>query len=335
LALGVKVPKFMDKVLPFPRLGPYELLLVLGEGATASVYLARDSDGMLVALKVLREHLRDDEVYVREFVREARLGSRIIHPNVGRVLGCREEDAALYIVLEYVPGVTLAALVRGWEDGAEDSEIAENSKGLPVPVATRIVVDLLRGLHAAHEAAPALVHRDVSPQNVVVGADGTTKLVDFGTAKAAESTGITGVGVVKGKLRYMAPEQLSGSPLDRRVDVWAAAVVWWEAIAGERLFHGAESAAVFEIVRGRIRPFPATVESPPEALLAVLASALRVAPDARPPSAAAFADAVEHAAKEANISIGYEAVVAAVDAVAGARLRARASSLAQGAITKP
>jgi serine/threonine-protein kinase len=196
---------------------------------------------------------------------EARVAARIRHPNVVPVLDAGEQDGRVFLVMEYVEGDSLLALQRF----AQRTETR-----IPLPVVGRIVADALAGLHAAHELtgpdgrAMELVHRDFTPHNVLVGSDGITRLSDFGIAKTAENLGLTRTGLVKGKVRYMAPEQALGHALDRRCDVWAAGVVAWELLTGERLVRADnEAMALLSLIQvepprvtSRRRDIPAEID---------------------------------------------------------------------------
>jgi serine/threonine-protein kinase len=218
----------------FPeRVGRYEILLPIASGGMATVYLARMQGPhgfeREVALKLVHAHLREDPFFSRELLDEANLAAKIRHPNVVPVLEAGEDRFGVFLVMEYVEGDTLAGITR---------------RGGPLPphIAARILTDALAGLHAAHELTDGhgtplgLVHRDFSPQNVLIGTDGMTRLADFGVAKAASRVGHTATGVMKGKVAYMSPEQAQGQALDRRCDVWAAGVVAWEVVAGRKLY---------------------------------------------------------------------------------------------------
>ncbi len=230
---------------PFPeRVGRYELLLPIASGGMGTVYLARTTGlggfEKEVALKLTHSHLRDESGFATALVDEANLAGRIRHPNVVSVLDVGEDPHGVFLVMEYVEGETLAGLARL----ADDAQVR-----IPESVTLRIVVDVLAGLHAAHELRDAsgdlmgLVHRDVTPHNVLVGVDGISKLTDFGVAKAATRLAMTGTGLIKGKVAYMAPEQALGHPLDRTCDIWAVGVVVWELLAGTRLHPTTNDAA--------------------------------------------------------------------------------------------
>ncbi len=245
---------------PTTRLGRYELHFRLAAGGMATVYLARiaaqNAFEKWVAVKVIHPHMATDRGYVRMFLDEARLAARMDHPNLCHVFDFGDDHGAYYLAMEYLHGETLSAVLRH----------AIRERPLPIAFGVRIVADAARGLHAAHElrgadGAPAgVVHRDVSPQNIFVLYDGVAKVVDFGIARSDErTTEKTRTGVVKGKLAYMAPEQLVGAPLDRRVDVFALGIVLWECTLGRRLFQRPNDAeTMFAVVRAEI-PSPASI----------------------------------------------------------------------------
>src|SRR5262245_23997993 len=210
----------------FPeRVGRYELLLPIGTGGMATVYLARV--GVIgdihreVALKLLHPFIQGDEERHSKtsLIEEAKLAVRIRHPNVVPVVEVGDGPHGVFLVMDYVEGDTLSGLNR---------IMRANHTTIPLNIAGRILMDALAGLHAAHELKDDLgqpldlVHRDFSPQNILVGADGISRLTDFGVAKAAGQIGVTSSGVIKGKVAYMAPEQALGKRVDRRCDVWAA-----------------------------------------------------------------------------------------------------------------
>jgi serine/threonine-protein kinase len=195
-----------------------------------------------VAIKRLHPQLAANEDIASMFAAEARLSARVVHANVVPVLDVVSADGELLLVMEYVHGESLSRLL---------SHARKTGTPVPVPIVVTVLADVLHGLHAAHEAtgedgAPlGLVHRDVSPQNILVGADGVTRVVDFGIAKAVGQGTITRDGPLRGKIPYMAPEQLLRRAIDRRVDVYAAGVVLWEALAGRRLFEGDDEPTLF------------------------------------------------------------------------------------------
>ena len=237
-----------------PRLlGRYALFDEIASGGMATVHLGRLTGAVgfsrTVAIKRLHPQFAKDPEFVSMFLDEARLAGRIRHPNAVSTLDVLSLENELFLVMEYVHGESLAKLAR-----------VAASKGQPVPagIAAAVLSNTLQGLHAAHEAKDehgvplGIVHRDVSPQNVLVGIDGTARVLDFGVAKAAGRLQTTREGQVKGKLAYMAPEQLSGGQVTRQTDVYAAGVVLWELLSGRRLFEGDnEAMLLMRVLEGR------------------------------------------------------------------------------------
>jgi serine/threonine-protein kinase len=193
----------------------------------------------LVAAKRLHPELTEDPEFVTMFYDEARIASLIHHPNVVPVLDVVVTETEVMLVQEYVHGVPLSVLMR---------RARQSLKPIPMPISVAIVVGMLAGLHAAHEAKDDLgvplevVHRDVSPQNVMLSTEGVPRVLDFGIAKARTSSHQTRPGVVKGKLSYMAPEQLRVDPVTRRADVYSAGIVFWELLANRRVVEGLDDA---------------------------------------------------------------------------------------------
>ncbi|MBI5513533.1 MAG: serine/threonine protein kinase [Deltaproteobacteria bacterium] len=277
-----------------PRLasvGRLQVLSELGSGGMASVYLARDPQrDEPVAVKVLHPHLLDDPLFVDMFLDEARVVARLRHPNVVPLYEVLQDDDTLAAILGYVEGDTLAALVRG--------AIAREVH-LPLGVVLRVALDALAGLHAAHELTDELgsplqvVHRDVSPHNILVGVDGSARLLDFGVAKAENRITQTRGGVIKGKLAYMAPEQVAGLAIDRRVDVFALGVTLWEALTLRSLFDGdSDVERVQKVTRCEVPTLTHFDPALPEGLDACVRGALALRPAGRYPSAEAFASAL-------------------------------------------
>lgn len=289
-------------IAPPVVLGSYELHGAIAAGGMATVHLARvRKTGRIVAVKRLRPELADDPNFVTMFLDEARLAGQIVHENVVRTLDVVEQGSESYIVMEYVEGDTLSRLLRTYAPPAFD-------------VIARVALDLLRGLHASHVArgpdgSPlGVVHRDVSPQNVLVDVHGLARVIDFGVAKAHGRMQLTRDGEIKGKLGYMAPEQLEGQPTTIRSDIYAAAVVLWELLTGKRLFRGDnEGVVVTRILRGEITPptemwrqharhtLSFFAKKQLEALDALTMRALALRPENRFETAAAMADELERA----------------------------------------
>lgn len=263
-------------VRPRARFGKYELIAPLGTGGMAQVLVARtwgpEGLGKLVALKRILPHLTDDTAMVEQFLDEARVALRLAHPNLVSVYDFGELAGTHYIAMELVRGVDLDRLIQ--------SALGP----LMPPVAAGIVAQVLAGLHAAHEvrgedgALLHLVHRDLSPHNLMVGFDGRAKILDFGVAKARRQRTVTVPGIVKGKPLYMSPEQALGERVDRRSDLFAMGLILYEALTGQRPFdRGAELANMEAIVEEPVtRPRQVSL-----ALWEVLARALEKDPARR------------------------------------------------------
>lgn len=263
----------------------------IASGGMASVYLARGVGPLgferPVAIKACHPHLLDGDDRRNAFLDEARVAARIHHPNVVATLDVVVHDGTVVIVMEYVEGLTVAGLLK--------------QAPLPVQVALRVIGDALAGLHAAHELRDeqgillGVVHRDVSPQNILVGIDGFAKLADFGVFKGSERMApSTASGDLKGKLGYVAPEVYRGEPVTRRADVFAMGVVLWESLAGKRLFGQTTHAAVMhDSLRGNVPSLPALRDDVPAEIDGVIARALAVDPEERFATAEDFANALE------------------------------------------
>jgi tRNA A-37 threonylcarbamoyl transferase component Bud32 len=281
------------------RVDRYRLFDEIGAGGMARVHLGKlvgaQGFARVVAIKRLHPHLVADAAARAMLVDEARLSSRVVDPHVVRVLDVIDHEGDVALVMEYVLGEALSRA------------LAERRELVPLPVAVAIVTDVLAGLHAAHEARGAdgrplgIVHRDVSPQNVLVGIDGRARVIDFGIAKAANRIARTQSGVTKGKHAYMAPEQLLGQPVSREADVYAAGVVLWEVLTGKPLFDGGDGEGIALRVAQSVTT-GASDERPevPRALDAILLRALSLRPADRPPTAAAFAEGLARAVKPAS-----------------------------------
>ncbi|MCC6214318.1 MAG: serine/threonine protein kinase [Polyangiaceae bacterium] len=302
------------------RLDRYELVAEIASGGMATVFLARLS-GMggfqrFVAIKRLHPHLAGEQEFVDMFLDEARLAAQIHHPNVVPILEVGASDRGYYIVMEYIEGDTLARLL---------ARAATVGGRVPASIGVRVLVDTLAGLHAAHELHDhegrlvELVHRDVSPQNVLVGVDGLTRITDFGVARAESRLSATRVGQLKGKIAYMAPEQAAGSPdVDRRADVFSAGIVLWEVLAGRRLFKAENEAATLSRVVSE--PIPRLTQIVPEISLRLSAVAMKALDrdiEKRFQSCREFADALEEAATASKTISSQRDVAAYVTEVLG------------------
>ena len=294
-----------DRLRPEPRVvDRYVIGEEIASGGMATVHIGRlvgpIGFARTVAIKRLHPNLAKDSEFVKMFMDEARLAARIRHPNVIATIDVLAREDELLLVLEYVNGDSLAKLVRA-------AKRTEPSGRVPLPIALAIVHGVLCGLHAAHEAtteqgAPmGIVHRDVSPQNILVGADGVPRVIDFGVAKAFANVQTTRDGQLKGKLGYMSPEQVRGDALDRRADVFAAAVVLWELVTGQRLFRHEEPVAVINEVLAGMVLLPSTYEpSLPDGLDEVVMRGVAVERELRYETCRDFAVAIERVAPMAN-----------------------------------
>ncbi|MBX3210914.1 MAG: protein kinase [Labilithrix sp.] len=284
-------------------IGRYALFDALASGGMATVHLGRllgpVGFGRTVAVKRLHSHYTTDPDFVTMFMDEARIVARIRHPNVVPMVDVIESGKGLFLVMEYVHGESLSRLLRTCRAAQE---------AVPLKIASSIMHAILLGLHAAHETKGAggelldVVHRDVSPQNIIVGADGVARVLDFGVAKAAGRAQVTREGQIKGKLTYMSPEQIRGK-VDRRADVFAAAVVLWEALAGRRFHDGAKDVEIVtRVVQGQFpKPSELRPEIPPE-LDAIVMRGLEIDVDARYQDARSMALDLERKVGLANPS---------------------------------
>lgn len=266
------------------HVGRYQIIRRLALGGMAELYLARQLGDAgyekVVALKRVLPHLAEDPAFVTMFLNEARLASGLNHSGIAQVMDFGTEAGEHFMTLEYVHGRSVLQLLR------------EAGRTLPRAVALTIVHEVAGALHYAHERnGPdgqrlGLVHRDVSPSNVLVSYDGDVKLVDFGIAKATAHSQATQTAAIKGKIAYMAPEQLRGDTLDRRSDVFALCVVFYELVLGKRCFSApGEFALINRVAEARFtKPSKVDPEIEPE-LEALISEGLSADPDGRPKSA--------------------------------------------------
>ncbi|HEY0133646.1 MAG TPA: serine/threonine-protein kinase, partial [Nannocystis sp.] len=275
-----------ELVVARQSVGRYELVQRLGHGGMATVYLGRvtGSAGFekLVAVKVIHPHLAAEPEFVDMFLEEARIAAKIQSPHVAGILDLGQDDGLHFMVMEYIDGETVSALLR---------QLRPRDERLPLPVVLQVLMDACEGLTAVHELRDpdgnpyGLVHRDMSPQNLMVGFDGWTKIVDFGLVKATGKRH-THTGHLRGKLAYMSPEQARGKPLTASADLFALGVVLWELLTGKRLFAGDSDAETLD--RGTRCELPslgaARPDLPPE-IEPILHRALAPDPADRDPSA--------------------------------------------------
>lgn len=278
--------------MPFGR---YELLKRIAAGGMGEVYLARQAglEGFekLLVVKVLLPNLAEDSEFIAMFLDEARIAARLDHPNIGQIYDLGEVDGAYYIAMEYIRGDDV---VRLWK------QARLKNKPVPMALAARIAADAAAGLDYAHKATDAnnqplhLVHRDVSPQNILVTFDGGVKLIDFGVAKAAGRISHTTTGTIKGKYAYMSPEQITGASIDHRSDVFALGVVLYEMLTSVRLFKRDTEVATLQAVTACDIPPPASINPKIDPMLAgVLLKSLAQNRDDRYEDAQAFRMALE------------------------------------------
>jgi serine/threonine protein kinase len=288
------------------QLGPYELIERVATGGMAEVYLARRAGPhgfqKIVALKRILPQLAKDPDFVAMFVDEARVCAGLSHPNIVQVFDFGEEDGELYMAMEYVDGTTGARLIRA--AAARDEE-------LPLDVCLHLALSVLRGLEYAHVARDeqgrplSLVHRDVSPGNVLIDRSGAVKLTDFGIARAAAIERRTDAGQLKGKLGYMSPEQVVGHELDARSDLFTLGIVLAETVILRPLFSGGSEMDVLMRIRDAdLSAIDRCSHRVPDDLRAVLFRALAKDPIMRFPTARAFADALEELVRRRRLHVG-------------------------------
>lgn len=280
---------------PTTAFGKYQLFASLGRGGMADVFLsvARGQMGFnkLAVIKRLRQALAEEPAFRNMFLDEARLAARLSHPNIVHTYEVGEQNGVYFIAMEYLEGQSLNKVLK---------EALRRKEGIEPEVAARIIADALGGLHYAHALADydgrplGIIHRDISPHNIFVTYDGHTKLVDFGIAKAALSSTETEVGVLKGKVAYMSPEQAMGGRIDQRADIFAMGIVLWEMLARQRLMTG-ESAAntLHKLMNEPIPRVSAVISGVDPELEAIVGKALEKDPQYRWQSAAEMRDALE------------------------------------------
>jgi eukaryotic-like serine/threonine-protein kinase len=311
---------------PLARMGRYVIYGKIASGGMATVHYGRlvgeAGFSRTVAIKRMHPHCSANPEFVAMLVDEAHLVERIRHPNVVPILDVVSLEDELLLIMEFVQGDSVSRLLR----------IArKHEQPVPIDVAAAIVHNVLSGLHAAHEATNeegkplGIVHRDVSPQNVMVAVDGAARVLDFGIAKASIRSQVTRDGQLKGKLQYVAPEQIRHEHVDRRTDVYSASVVLWEILAGRTLFDGDNEAATLSMVlEGRMDSLREIRPDVPLALDKIIRRGMALKIGDRYFSAQEMAIALEH-----EVSIATPRAVAAwLGTLASARLDSRAEELA-------
>jgi serine/threonine-protein kinase len=286
----------------------------------------------LVALKTVLPKHTENVDYLKMLLDEGYLLARIHHPNVASVIDQGEQNGIFYLVFEWVEGEQLSKLQRA---------LTKKNSPMPLGIALRIASDICAGLHAAHEACDAqgspllLVHRDVSPQNVMISTNGDVKLIDFGIAKALDRvTDETRAGSVKGKIRYMAPEQVRGEPIDRRVDIWAAGVLLYQIVTGHPPFGTADKILVLEALIMNREPLALPNDIPPSVALPVW-RALRPRRNERYDTAADMQKDLDRALAKIAGTVSSADVAAFLEEHVGDRIAARRTAISEalGAIS--
>ncbi len=308
-------------------LGPYRLVAELGEGGMARLFLGLrtmpDGSTREAAIKVIRpEHLKD-EAFIEMFLDEGRIASFVNHPQVVRITEVGEVGGTYFMAMEFLHAVTLATFLK---------ELYRLDRRPSPEVAVAICTRVAEGLHAAHETRDEsgrlldIVHRDVSPSNILLGCSGSVKLIDFGIAKAQGRLHKTSYGRTKGKLRYMAPEQMRRQGVDKRADIWSLGVVLWETLATRRLYG---SSGDLDVVRtaleGGLQP-PGAYADVPFAIDRAVMRCLQVDRDRRPPTAGEAAAILRESSPEAA-AIRDQELSSLVWAVCGHVLDNRARAL--------
>jgi len=323
-------PPGPSQLAPGYKLDRYELICPIAEGGMASVWIGRQTGKhgfqRLVAIKTILPKFAADPKFQQMFVDEARIASRIEHTNVTQIIDVGEQHDVTYLVMEYIDGDALSKLNR-----------AAKKKGGAIPpgVVLRVMADVCGGLHAAHELLGAdgqtmgVVHRDVSPQNVLVSTKGVAKLIDFGIAKARDRlAGDTNAETLKGKVQYMAPEQALGRPVDRRADVWAVGAVLYHLLSGKPPFEAEnEIQTLFVLSSGRPPP---PMRSAHPAVAAVVRKALSHVREQRYATAAEMQQALEEAIVQAGLVTTTAAVAAYLAEQVGDRAEKRKEAIALG-----
>ncbi len=316
--------------MPGYRLDRYELLGPLAEGGMASVWIARQRGKhgfeKLVAVKTILPQFASDLRFQKMFLDEARVASRIEHFNVARVLDLGEEHDVLYLVMEYVDGDSLSRLRRA----SKERQIV-----MPIGIIMRILADACSGLHEAHELKGEdgklleVVHRDMSPHNILVSPKGNAKVLDFGIAKARDRmAGETNAGVLKGKIQYMAPEQALGRAVDRRADLWAIGASLYHLVTGKPAFDADSTLGTLHLLTSGRAPMPLPPTIHPS-IAAIARKALTNPPEKRFQTAAEMRDAMEAAMIDARVpttTADVSAFVVEADSRRGPRSGGRSST---------
>lgn len=316
------------ELAPGHRLHRYELLCRVTAGGMANIWIARPWDGhgsdRLVVLKTILPRFAADPHFQEMFLREGGIAARITHRNVARVFDAGEANGILYIAMEYVEGDSLSKLLR---------ECRRQSADIPPGVALRVLSDVCAGLHHAHELRDGtgrllnVVHRDVTPQNILVGAKGIAKIIDFGIASThLAPNDDTDHGVVKGKAHFMSPEQALGAAIDRRADVWAVGAVLYHLLAGRPPYDAPEYVETLRLITSGDPP-PPLPASVPAGVAAVVQKALAYAPADRYQTAEELLTAIGDATHAARLGTSAAAVAAFFAPLAAQRAEKRRQTI--------
>jgi serine/threonine protein kinase len=293
------------------KFGHYELKRRIARGGMAEIFLALERglegvDRRVVVKRILPE-MAESEEFVTMFMDEARIAARLTHPNLALIYNFGHVDGVYFLAMEYVEGITLSRLMR-----------IRGEEGVPLPMALRIASDICAGLHYAHELCDEagqpmnVVHRDVTPQNVIVSRRGLAKLLDFGIAHAETKAHVTGKGQIKGKFSYVSPEQILGEAIDCRTDVFSTGVLLYEMIAGKRLFTRDYKAATMHALLHNDAPSVGR-DRAPEEIDSIIAQATAKDPDQRYASAEEFGSAVDEVIDRDRIAISTKALSVFID----------------------
>lgn len=283
--------------------GRYELLRRLANGGMGQIDLARQKGPVgfqkLLVVKRILPHLSEEDEFLKMFLDEARIAALLNHPNIAQTYESGDVDGVYFMAMEYVQGEPISRVVR---------KAHETLGGMPTALIVRIVADAAGALDYVHAArSPSgrplgLIHRDVSPQNVMVSFHGTVKLIDFGVAKASNKLSMTSVGSIKGKYAYMSPEQATGQPLDGRSDIFGLSTILYEQLTGARLFkRDTDQGTLKAVVGHRVPPPSSVVDGIPEGLDEVVLKGLAKHRDERYQTASEFQLALEEVLMHARL----------------------------------
>ncbi|NUP11139.1 MAG: serine/threonine protein kinase [Polyangiaceae bacterium] len=322
------------QLAPGTVLGRYELLLPIASGGMATVWVARSrgSRGFskTVAIKTILPNLSDDPTFEQMFLDEAAIASKIQHPNVAQIIDLGEQDEVLYLVMEWVDGESLSTV----------SKFArKNHNDIPLRVGLKIIAQACAGIHSAHELRDdddrllELVHRDVSPQNILVSSGGVVKIVDFGVAKALGRSGETSAGQLKGKVPFMSPEQAKGGKLDRRTDIFALGIILYRLATGTHPFLDENDIKTMRnIITRPVMPPRVKTPSVPVELERTILRALQKDPEKRHATAAELEAELEGIMASGFAGVTIDEVATFVRATLGERNQRRRAAIRDAAL---